>query len=593
VLLLLCGCTWKIKVHSAGTQDDGTVTVPRVVERSVSGKGSQDWARAAVNFSRRLTANNGVWTFAVVEARRDRDPDGAVFRRHLADALSLGPRFVVVAGNPPVSSALCETTGVPVFVAGTTLDNAVIPVSWECGGRTAFVLFPECGDTGDGVPAAFVAALTRLRRRSADQASVVICGSNNQPPDFAKQLRRLPGTVLVVNGGADAFSWSPSPAFPVLDLGWGDDRVAPDVAAVADGRFSGFIWGCVHDDRIDLKAVGRNTLVPVVAFARSGQQERRGMRDSLRAGVCGGSEPVTEVSLVNPSASPLDFRASWTFTDGPVRVDPQILGFRLGSGETFRQKFRFISEPGIPLKFRAPILTLETVHTNVHGVSAPLVMCVAPWCCMSGELEWRTSRPIVDGDLAEWTGDGYALSHAKQVLRGLDQWEGPLDLSATVNAGWDRKHVYLAVQVLDDQTRAAGDVGVLPLTEVFVDLRPASVRQSADGVFGDSGGALRIRIRADGKHEVLGVDLPDPGLKIATAPVPQGGVGIEIRLSAVLFPDGLIPAEFVFDVAVEDYDQGAAAGTRMFFSGDPDDSGTSARYAVFRRSAAPENQTSE
>ncbi len=59
-----------------------------------------------------------------------------------------------------------------------------------------------------------------------------------------------------------------------------------------------------------------------------------------------------------------------------------------------------------------------------------------------------SSAPVIDGDLADWSGTAYK---ADQIVYGAASWSGSSDLSATYYLGWDSGNLYLAVRVTDDK----------------------------------------------------------------------------------------------------------------------------------------------
>ncbi|HSB90793.1 MAG TPA: sugar-binding protein [Anaerolineales bacterium] len=59
-----------------------------------------------------------------------------------------------------------------------------------------------------------------------------------------------------------------------------------------------------------------------------------------------------------------------------------------------------------------------------------------------------TTAPTIDGDLAEWTTNAYALT---QVTYGASRWSGLADASAVFYIGWDASRLYVASRVTDDK----------------------------------------------------------------------------------------------------------------------------------------------
>ena len=62
---------------------------------------------------------------------------------------------------------------------------------------------------------------------------------------------------------------------------------------------------------------------------------------------------------------------------------------------------------------------------------------------------YRTERPpYIDGDLGEWRDKSYSIQNP--VFKS-ENWEGWWDLSGTFFIAWDADHLYLGVEVTDDQ----------------------------------------------------------------------------------------------------------------------------------------------
>ncbi|MBN2301524.1 MAG: hypothetical protein JXN60_03305, partial [Lentisphaerae bacterium] len=57
----------------------------------------------------------------------------------------------------------------------------------------------------------------------------------------------------------------------------------------------------------------------------------------------------------------------------------------------------------------------------------------------------------IDGNLSEWTGISKAeINSADQIVYGPESWNGPSDMSGTMQASWDEQYLYLAMDVTDD-----------------------------------------------------------------------------------------------------------------------------------------------
>jgi hypothetical protein len=72
------------------------------------------------------------------------------------------------------------------------------------------------------------------------------------------------------------------------------------------------------------------------------------------------------------------------------------------------------------------------------------------------EATYLDIPPILDGNLDEWNLSAYPIS---KVVYGPERYRNANDLSANLMIGWDEDHLYLGIQVMDDQysQNAIGD----------------------------------------------------------------------------------------------------------------------------------------
>ncbi len=84
---------------------------------------------------------------------------------------------------------------------------------------------------------------------------------------------------------------------------------------------------------------------------------------------------------------------------------------------------------------------------------------------------------VPDGKLDEWNlDDPILIREPEQVVRDINMWQGPEDLSASVYVGWDEAYLYLAVDLWEDTP--FGALEMLPLDgedniELYLSTNPA------------------------------------------------------------------------------------------------------------------------
>jgi len=105
----------------------------------------------------------------------------------------------------------------------------------------------------------------------------------------------------------------------------------------------------------------------------------------------------------------------------------------------------------------------EDVKTMVAGTAAALANIPEPTssqpdstssapAARSGPsitADWMKNDPEVDGDLSGW--DPPIQRVITHVVYGEDKWNGKLDSSGTVLAGWNDTYLYLGIRVKDDK----------------------------------------------------------------------------------------------------------------------------------------------
>ena len=120
-------------------------------------------------------------------------------------------------------------------------------------------------------------------------------------------------------------------------------------------------------------------------------------------------------------------------------------------------------------------------HPSISRTVFSIILCL-PWCAVATDsvfgIALKPDPPFaVDGDLSEWTDvpNAVTLNLPEQVIWGATNWESPQDLSGTAHLGWRREHLYLGVDVVDDnlcQTQRGQGIWKGDHIEVYLDVQP-------------------------------------------------------------------------------------------------------------------------
>jgi len=98
-----------------------------------------------------------------------------------------------------------------------------------------------------------------------------------------------------------------------------------------------------------------------------------------------------------------------------------------------------------------PLPDVEATPTPTLSSAQEALLARVRWRSNNGTpiFAYYTDRPpTLDGYLGEWTGTVYAVNH---VVYKPENWYGPSDLSGTFYIAWDEDHLYLGIEVFDDQ----------------------------------------------------------------------------------------------------------------------------------------------
>jgi hypothetical protein len=335
-----------------------------------------------------------------------------------------------------------------------------------------------------------------------------------------------------------------------------------------EGVFDGVLWGTIdRDGTVDIRILPLYGMLSAQDVSVQNQKIVETLQTRLKATPILDSDPVTEVAFINPLAIPLQLKAAWTFSQDIVQVDPKIVGFTLAPGEVFKQSFRLtlIESNGTELKFLEPEFRLETEIPGPGGVPRRINLKTRPWCTLSGTAVRKEEPPQIDGDLAEWTGPGLAISHPSQVISGQDGWTGPADLSANVLFGIDGDNFYVAVSVTDD------DIENEPQKDSSTDQVCVLIAVNRDGKTESTTPApLQICVTPSGTVEISGtITDPDATIVASARPHPEhNGYDVEIAIPVELLQDANRTNGYIkTDINLIDVDAGDKLTTKSTLSG--------------------------
>ncbi|OGV76270.1 MAG: hypothetical protein A3K19_19315 [Lentisphaerae bacterium RIFOXYB12_FULL_65_16] len=542
-------------------------------------------------------------TFALMVEPTGTAPDPSSVQDCLISAAALGPSFAIVLGRRGVTPDAAP--GTPVFFFPGPASHRHLAIDCPTLGRILLLTVDNLrGDANAQRVAQEHAWLQAQFAATPRDIPIVLIfdGPGWRDPDcrlwstLSAQLFSTRPRVWIIYADSAGFAWWEQPG--------GINYLAiPPLSS--QGQPSRFVWGNLGPDGLSLRALPCDDIATVRSFARNLQMERERLRQSVAATPMDDLHPVTVVECRNPTSRSLEFKADWTFEAANVKVDPQILGFTLNPGETFRQQFRLIGDGNLPLKFLRPTLNLTATGAPDASGAFEVRFQVAPWCRMVGELVSLTAPPGLDGETREWPGSGCPLSHVSQVVGDSTRWTGPGDLSARLDAGTFGKNLFLAATVHDDSggrergarssehgartgEQGAGSVergATSAQVEFLVDLRTLDGSAPTTDEFPGGTGLLRVRVARDGKSEVQGIDdLRRVSTAVRSTP---DGFGVEVAIVLDRQPAVTATAPLRLDLVVSDADPGEPTPTTLVLSGDLNPGVSSARFALFTRGEPP------
>jgi hypothetical protein len=499
---------------------------------------------------------------------------------HKADLL--GARFLLMSGqSAPAGNSKGDVwnpaSGVIPVYSWTQLSafGGGSPVVFSCGDDGLVLFFPEkffAAQSALSDPLTPVRVLHEGLRDypRASQLTLVLPASawaglgEVEERELLAHLRRS-GTGAVVLLGGERLLWWQQEKVDFLSLP-GDSAPAESAVRLL----------CVRPNSAKSRftVLDPAAVLDVQAFARQSYRERLQLSRAVTCSPVCGAALVTTVRCHNPLARPLEFAASWQFSRTAPKVDPQILGFRLAPGEAFEQQFRFVPEAGTTLKFLNPEFVLKTQLNAGLSSGPPLEIRVPVLCSLQGEVARLEKTVLVDGDLSDWAGRGYAIEHPVQLVENSGGWRGPSDLSAVLQVACDQESLYLAATVTQDQLDGLRQNWL----EFDVDKRTRVAGLDSAATEAD---LWRIRVFAEGAAAGFPAE---SGIRVAAAPA-KGGYAVEVAIPFSLFPAQKLPNPLYLDLVLAET---ASDGTvkKLCFSGSGDPARGAACYARFKLAPA-------
>lgn len=522
-------------------------------------------------------------TVAVLCADERQDPGLAAFLGLWEAAQVLCPRHVVVLGEVgfaeggrlrshdlsvplAVGAGAGEHIAFPGYPAAAALERLRV----DCG--HGILLFLSAQALRRDLQEQLAWLRTNLVSGADDVARVLFldCPVWDSDPGLWAQVRRVfeaAGGGHVFCGASPRFSW------------WQEGRLqcqsvrpasAPSALPprVADGEFAGLLWITMEPQTTAWRVIDPLTVQPPQVFARRLQEERRALRASLQASAILAADGITEVRCANPTDGMLTFDAEWHFDGNAGSVEPQMLGFSLGPGQAFRQRFHLQTDGDLPLKFAAPRLRLRTTCRDGLGQSVPVRLEVLPHVRMGGPLGQLGDAFAADGDLGDWPFGGLPINHTSQVVLQREAWRGTTDFSGTLYMGEQEGRLCAAIAV---RHQPGDEVGCL----LLIDLRTTS-----GGEYEPGDGPLTVSVSPQGQVAIHGAAVD--AVRAAWKPAADGGV-LEVAVAALAIEGGQLPPELLADVVLTRYGLSGDPVTRLCLSGDGQGLQNSCLYARLQR----------
>ena len=216
---------------------------------------------------------------------------------------------------------------------------------------------------------------------------------------------------------------------------------------------------------------------------------------------------------------------------------PQTL--KIPAGRTLEPSWtvRDLARPGA-----APVLTVRYDFIRLGKPIKRTMPRKLPTCVPVHLTAGRIEKVVLDGKLDEWDGvPAHKTDGADRVIDKPQWWSGPEDCSMTTRIGYDRKNLYLAIDVTDDVLVGDRNIWRRDGVGIVWDPRPPQWRP-ADGQTGGECGGVMIGVPTDSAAMVVRGHMNDFEIAgaVKTACSRRGGgyvmeVAIPLRLIATDF----------------------------------------------------------
>ncbi len=513
------------------------------------------------------------------------------FTRSFRRALRLGPDVIVILGSLDVSPEGRFRVG-----------RSLLPVGLHEAGDCRVIVFPGGGSGGAPsrvkvpggqllfLPATAVPSrLTQeLHPLAPDNGLILFLDAPPSTPALEQAVRRSRARCAVFYPGVPPTSWFPAPAPGpgMFRVAFPEQEGPADPENVRDGLAAGLFWVTLGGRGPAATFLPAQALFPPEALFAGDQERRAAIRAAVSASPASDLDPTTVVVCTNPTDQTLTYHAAWQFAAAGFRVDPEVLEFTIEPKAQFRQRFRFLCERGLALKFARPAFVMTTNYRNRDGFEVPVRLEAVPPCILSGTVAWAATAPTVDGDVREWSAEGANLvNHPTQVVIGSEEWKGPEDLSASFFAAADRVNLYLAMVVQDDAPRenAPGAGGMHDYVDFFV------APSAGSGPENSNPPPLRVRVMPDGRFQVRSASAGGAASRVrAAARRNDRGYSVEVALPLdLVYPAGGHPKSIRLDAAVHEQDSDDARPVALFYSGNESDETSPALLGTFQFAGPP------
>ncbi len=357
----------------------------------------------------------------------------------------------------------CE---VPFFpVAGNhdvNPDPAVIKIyedrigplvySFSYGNSLFVILNSEEARESDGLPAGQVEQLMGLLRKSSAKNVFLFYHTpffqENWERDWSKTAAAIKGfPVRAVFAGHEHIYRDcgvRDGVHYVVTGGAGAERSVPE----EEGGFLHYLLVRVRGDKVTWSVIRPGAVFPEDVVTQVRVETARELQDRLRCETVDlpwgeKFDRTVAISFENPFQESVKSTFAWTVPVG-WRVEPPQADYTAAGGATASLPFHVWADTVETTRFPAPIVSTKVQPPNVKGP----VELRKPLAWVPTMVAPRAAEPVkIDGDLTEWS---KAVPTPLTYTVGYDISDKD-DLSANVRCMWDEAHLYVALEVTDNE----------------------------------------------------------------------------------------------------------------------------------------------